>query len=257
MIEVEVEAIRPNPRQPRQNLDDESLSELAESIKAVGVLQPVVVRPAGDTYELVVGERRWRAAMMAGLARVPAIVRDTADPELLRDALVENLHRKDLNPMEEAAAYKQLMEDFGETHESISRKVGKSRTAITNKLRLLQLPPAVQALVRTGRIGEGHARAILALPKERQESVALAAAREGWSVRQVEELGKRESRAPRRRRGEALPSEVEEELDVAEEALGVRVRVVGYREGSGRLEVAFRSLDELRLLLARLIGRQR
>ena len=188
--EIDVSAITPNPRQPRRSFDDEGLDELAESIRQVGLLQPVVVRAAGPgRYELIMGERRWRACQRAGLTEIGAIVKQTQDNELLRDALIENLHRQQLDPLEEAAAYQQLLDDFGATHEELARKVGRSRPHISNTLRLLNLPPAVQKRVAAGVLSAGHARALLSLDSaEAQERLARRIAAEGLSVRSVEEI---------------------------------------------------------------------
>ena len=188
--EIEVSAITPNPRQPRQAFDEEALDELAESIRQVGLLQPVVVRAAGPgRYELIMGERRWRASQRAGLTEIGAIVKHTQDNELLRDALIENLHRQQLDPLEEAAAYQQLLDDFGATHEELARKIGRSRPHITNTLRLLNLPPAVQKRVAAGVLSAGHARALLGLPDPAaQERLASRIVAEGLSVRAVEEI---------------------------------------------------------------------
>lgn len=186
--EIETAAIRPNRYQPREHFDEELLNELTESIREVGVLQPVLVRPVGDQFELIAGERRWRAARRLGLPRVPALVRDSDDAAALEQALVENVHRADLNPLEEAAAYQQLIEDFSLTHEAVATRVGRSRTSVTNTLRLLQLPPVVQRYVRDGALSMGHARALLATPdRSPQEQLAATAVKEGWSVRAVEE----------------------------------------------------------------------
>src|SRR5262249_25000404 len=168
--EIAIGAIPPNPRQPRQNLDDDALEELAASIREVGLLQPVVVRKVmPGRFELVMGERRWRAFQRAGLEHVPAIVRGTPDDELLREALMENLHREQLNPLDEAAAYQQLLDDFSATHDELARKVGKSRPHISNTIRLLQLPPAVQRRVAAGVLSAGHARALLALADPQEQ----------------------------------------------------------------------------------------
>ena len=169
--EIEVSAITPNPRQPRRTFDEEALDELAESIRQVGLLQPVVVRAAGPgRYELIMGERRWRACQRAGLTEIGAIVKQTQDNELLRDALIENLHRQQLDPLEEAAAYQQLLDDFGATHEELARKIGRSRPHISNTLRLLNLPPAVQKRVAAGVLSAGHARALLGLELPKRKS---------------------------------------------------------------------------------------
>jgi ParB family transcriptional regulator, chromosome partitioning protein len=188
--ELSVESIAPNPRQPRRTFDDEALDELAASITEVGLLQPVVVRNlGGGRYELVMGERRWRASQRAGLDYIPAIVRETPDNEMLRDALMENLHRQQLDPLEEAAAYQQLLDDFGATHEQLAQKIGRSRPHISNTLRLLNLPPAVQKRVAAGVLSAGHARALLGLEDpQAQERLAQRIVAEGLSVRAVEEI---------------------------------------------------------------------
>jgi ParB family chromosome partitioning protein len=189
LIEVPVSAVTSNRHQPRQAFDEEALASLTASIREVGVLQPILVRPAGeDAYELIAGERRWRAAKRAGLPTVPAIVRTIDDSSSLEHALVENLHRQDLNPLEEAAAYQQLIEDFSLTHEEVATRVGKSRAAVSNTLRLFQLPPAVQKLVVDGTLSAGHARALLGTPDRAfQEHLAKRAAKEGLTVRDVED----------------------------------------------------------------------
>ena len=188
--EVAVGFITPNPRQPRQAFDEEALEELAASITEVGLLQPVVVRKlGGGNYELVMGERRWRASQRAGLEFIPAIVRETPDTDMLRDALLENLHRQQLDPLEEAAAYQQLLDDFGATHEQLAQKVGRSRPHISNTLRLLNLPPAVQKRLAAGVISAGHARSLLSLNDPlAQERLAQRIVAEGLSVRSVEEI---------------------------------------------------------------------
>ena len=188
--DLPVASIIPNPHQPRVHFDEESLAELAASVREIGVLQPVLVRPGAEegTYELVAGERRWRAARRAGLAVIPAIVRTTDDLGSVERALVENLHRQDLTALEEASAYQQLVEDFSLTHEQVASRVGKSRSAITNTLRLLSLPPAIQALLADGRLSAGHAKALLGSPDRAfQEQLARRAAAESWSVRMLEE----------------------------------------------------------------------
>jgi ParB family chromosome partitioning protein len=188
LVEIPTSSVTPNPNQPRQHFDEESLVELAASIAEMGVLQPILVRPLGDEqYELIAGERRWRATQRAGLAAIPAIVRTTSDTSSIEQALVENLHRQDLTALEEAAAYQQLLEDFELTQDDLARRVGKSRSAISNAIRLLGLPPAVQALLADGQLSAGHARALLGTPdRTRQEALAAEAVAEGWSVRMVE-----------------------------------------------------------------------
>jgi ParB family chromosome partitioning protein len=188
--EVALDAITPNPRQPRRTFDEDALEELAASIAEVGLLQPVVVRKLGPgNYELVMGERRMRASQRAGLEYIPAIVRETQDNDMLRDALIENLHRQQLDPLEEAAAYRQLLDDFGATHEQLAQRIGRSRPHISNTLRLLSLPPAVQKRVAAGIISAGHARALLSLSDPiAQERLATRIVAEGLSVRSVEEI---------------------------------------------------------------------
>ncbi|MDP9463418.1 MAG: ParB/RepB/Spo0J family partition protein [Actinomycetota bacterium] len=190
LVDLPIDSIMPNQHQPRVHFDEESMAELAVSIRQIGVLQPVLVRPVGDSaYEIVAGERRWRAARRAGLAVIPAIVRNTDDLGLVERALVENLHRQDLTPLEEAAAYQQLVEDFDLTHEQVANRVGKSRSAVTNTLRLMSLPPGIQHLLADGRLTAGHARALLGTPdRTLQEQLARQAAAENWSVRMLEEV---------------------------------------------------------------------
>jgi ParB family transcriptional regulator, chromosome partitioning protein len=188
LIDIPVGSIQPNPHQPRVHFDEEALSELAASIREIGVLQPILVRPVDDGYELVAGERRWRAARRAGLTVVPAVVRATGVLESVERALVENLHRQDLTPLEEAAAYSQLIEDFELTHEQVATRVGKSRSAVSNTLRLLSLPPSIQHLLADGRLSAGHARALLGTPdRPLQEDLARRTVADGWSVRMLED----------------------------------------------------------------------
>ena len=188
--EISVAAIDPNPNQPRSHFDEDALAELSASIKAIGLLQPVLVRPSAtpDRFELIAGERRWRASKRAGLSTIPAIVRVTDDVSSVEQALVENLHRQDLTPLEEAAAYQQLLEDFSMTHEQVATRVGKSRSAITNSLRLLSLPPTIQQFLADGRLSAGHAKALLGTPdRALQESLARIAVDQALTVRGVEE----------------------------------------------------------------------
>jgi len=199
LIDIPIADTTPNPHQPRLHFDEESLSELTASIQQIGVLQPVLVRPSqsGTGYELIAGERRWRAASRAGLATIPALVRRTDDLAVVEQALVENLHRQDLTPLEEAAAFQQLVDDFELTHEQVADRVGKSRSAITNTLRLLGLPPSIQHLLADGKLTAGHARALLATPdRALQEQLARQSVDEGWSVRMTEDAVKRGGAPP-------------------------------------------------------------
>lgn len=199
LVELPISSVEPNRFQPREVFDEESLLSLSASIRELGVLQPILVRPLDDErFELIAGERRWRAARRAGLSSIPAIVREIDDTASLEQALVENLHRADLGALEEASAYQQLMEDFGFTQEQVATRVGKSRSAVANTLRLLQLPPSVQRLLADGRLSAGHARALLGCPdRARIESLALQVVGEGWNVRQVEEAVRREPSSTR------------------------------------------------------------
>jgi ParB family chromosome partitioning protein len=249
--ELPVEAIRPNPRQPRQVFDSESQDELKTSIKEFGLLQPVVVRSVdGDAYELVMGERRWRAIRDLGLETIPAIIRETADDEMLRNALLENLHRVQLNPLEEAAAYRQLLEEFNTTHEELAQRIGRSRSQVTNTVRLLNLPVPVQRRVAAGVLSAGHARALLALDDaEAQDAMASRIVAEGLSVRAVEELvalaGREQptpTRAPRSRRVTA-PA-LTDLADRLSDSFDTRVKVeLGRRKG--KIVVEFASVDDL------------
>lgn len=188
LAQVPVAQVVPNPHQPRAHFDEDNLAALTASVRELGVLQPILVRPVGEQYELIAGERRWRAARRAGLSEIPAVVRTVDDAASLEQAVVENLHRQDLNPLEEAGAYQQLIEDFGLTQEEVARRVGRSRSAVANILRLFQLPPAVQRLVRDGQLTAGHARALLASPDRAfQEALARRCLEKGLTVREVEE----------------------------------------------------------------------
>jgi ParB family transcriptional regulator, chromosome partitioning protein len=248
--EIPVSAIVPNPRQPRQVFDEDSLAELAASIEAVGLLQPVVVRrAAAGQFELIMGERRWRACQLAGIDVIPAIVRDTADDDMLRDALMENLHREQLNPLEEAAAYQQLLDDFSATHEELARRIGRSRPHISNTIRLLNLPPAVQKRVAAGVLTAGHARALLGVEDPNlQEQLAHRIVAEGLSVRAVEEivaLGAESAKKPRTPtpRGPVAPG-LRDLADRLSDVFETRVKVeLGQRKG--KIVVEFASLDDL------------
>jgi len=257
--ELPLDAIVPNARQPRQVFDEEAMAELVHSIREVGLLQPVVVRPLrAGTYELVMGERRWRAAQVAGLPRIPAIVRDTGDDAMLRDALLENLHRSQLNPLEEAAAYDQMLQDFGCTHEELAARIGRSRPQVTNTLRLLRLPLGVQRRVAAGVLSAGHARALLGLEDpDAQDRLAHRIVAEGLSVRAVEEIvamgGPEQPAEPRRRRPAAGGPELSEVAARLSERLETRVRVQLGRN-RGRVTIEFASAEDLERILALIEG---
>ncbi|HLW16235.1 MAG TPA: ParB/RepB/Spo0J family partition protein [Actinomycetota bacterium] len=252
--DIAIGEIRPNARQPRTAIEDDALNELAASIRSVGLLQPVVVRPVDGGYELVAGERRWRACTLAGLTRIPAIIRETGDDQMLRDALIENLQRVDLNPLDEAAAFRQLVDDFGATHEEIAERVGKSRAAVTNSLRLLQLSPDVQQRIATGTFSAAHGRAIAALADHAAQ--ARAAARvvaDSLSVRQTEELVRtmvgtgeplRERAAARRDPKKDRPAGILEAEMLLSDILGTRVVVESGRR-RGRIAIEFADFDDL------------
>lgn len=264
-LDLPIEQVVPNPRQPRRAFDDDALAELVHSIAEIGVLQPVVVRrtePSGGLprYELVMGERRWRASQAAGLPTVPAIVRETRDDALLRDALLENLHRSDLNPLEEAAAYQQLLDDFGCTHDQLAQRIGRSRPQISNTIRLLRLPPSVQRRVAAGVLSAGHARAILGMPDGgAMERLAQRVSAENLSVRATEEavaLGDDSAVAAPRRASVAvpLPPEVAGVAAQLADRLETRVSVVMGRR-RGKLVVEFAGADDLARIVAALAPR--
>jgi ParB family chromosome partitioning protein len=254
--ELPVGAIRPNPKQPRSVFDEDALDELVGSIREVGVLQPVVVRAVEDGYELIMGERRWRATQAAGLDTIPAIVRQTEDSDLLRDALLENLHRSQLNPLEEAAAYQQLLDDFGCTHDELATRIHRSRPQISNTLRLLRLPPLVQRRVAAGVLSAGHARALLGLADGAAiERLAQRIVAEGLSVRAVEEivsLGGDGSRAQQRKPRAGVRNEALDELATRlSDRFETRVKV-DLGKQRGRLTVEFASVQDLNRILGAL-----
>ena len=249
LVEVALDEIQPNPNQPRKTFESSKLNDLAASIRASGVIQPVVVRPLAGGYQLIAGERRWRAARQAGLERIPAIVREASDAQSLELALVENLLREDLNPMEQAEAYQKLLAQFGWSQADLAERVGCDRSSIANALRLLKLPEEIQADLRGGRLTMGHARALLALTtledqlKLRDEILA-----HDWSVRATEEsIGAREEVARKRRaapRGRRRSAELGALEDSLQRALMTRVRITG-SDGRGKIEVSYATADEL------------
>ena len=253
--ELPISDIQPNPRQPRTVFDEEALAELVHSIREIGLLQPIVVRKReGGTYELVAGERRWRASQQAGLTRIPAIIRETPDDVLLRDALLENLHRAQLNALEEAAAYQQLLDDFGCSQEELATRIGRSRPQISNTLRLLKLPPAVQRRVAAGVLSAGHARALLGLPDAAaMESLAARIVAEGLSVRTTEELvtlgdaGKAVEK-PKVRKGKISAPGLQDLTDRLSDRLDTRVRI-DMKRAKGVVTIEFATTGDLKRIV--------
>ena len=254
LAQLAIDSLRPGKYQPRTRMDDASLAELADSIRARGVIQPIIVRPVdGGRYEILAGERRWRAARLAGQAKVPALIREVSDDVALGIGLIENIQREDLNPIEESNGLQRLIDEFHLTHEEVARAVGRSRAAVTNLLRLLELAPAVQDMLQDGKIDMGHARALLSLSKARQVEAAELVAAKGLSVRETERLVQEAAAAPRRKaisRGgvDADGRRLEEELS---ESLGAIVRLKPRRGGRGSVVIDYSSLDELQGLVAR------
>ena len=260
LAELPVAAIVPNPKQPRQTFDEEALEELKTSIREVGLLQPIVVRPLGaDRYELVMGERRWRASQAVGRETIPAIVRETRDDGMLRDALLENIHRVNLNPLEEAAAYQQLLEEFGATHEELAKRIGRSRPQISNTIRLLNLPAAVQRRVAAGVLSAGHARALLSLEDaDAQEALAHRIVAEGLSVRATEEAvalaisGDVESKPRAKRRAKPHSPALTELAERLSDRFDTRVKV-DLGRSKGKITIEFATVDDLERIVG-LIG---
>lgn len=247
--------LQPGKYQPRTRMDPGSLEDLAASIKAQGVIQPISVRPiGGGRYEIVAGERRWRAAQIAGLTEVPVLIREIPDEAALAMSLIENIQRENLNPLEEAAGLQRLIDEFGFTHEQAAAAVGRSRTATTNLLRLLQLAKPAQDLLMAGDIDMGHARAILAAPKPEQGRIAAEAADKGWSVRETERYVMRLIHPPARKEGAAKSRDLERLEEELSDALGAIVKVSANRKGAGTLSIRFSSLDQLDGILLRLRG---
>lgn len=250
--ELPIAAIRPNPYQPRGTFDEESIGSLADSIREVGVLQPVLVRPAGDGYELIVGERRWRAAKRVGLQTIPALVRETDDNAALIQAVIENVQRADLNPLEEAAGYQQMIEDFKLTHDQVASSVGKSRAAISNTLRLLQLPPSIQRALNENQLTMGHARALLGTPDRAfQEALAKRAIKDDLSVRAVEDAvrarndGAGKDDKKKMPAGKMRPPGLHELEEAIGDHLETRIRIKLGAGGKGSMTVEFAGLEDL------------
>ena len=260
--ELAVAQVHPNPYQPRTHIDEGALAELAESMAASGLLQPVVVRAHGGGYELIAGERRWRAAQRLGWTRIPAVVKEVDDRTLLTLALIENLQRDDLSPIDEAAGYRRLGEEFQLGQAEIARVVGRNRSTVANLLRLLQLPDEVQAMLHDGRLSEGHARAFLGVADPaRQAALAREAVERGWSVREVEAVvaGHRPRSGARAERRSAAPAksaaaDVKRVEDALRKRLGTDVRVTARRRGRGLVTISYYSNDDLARLLELILG---
>ena len=254
-----IDAIQPNPMQPRRVFQPERLEELAASIRANGIIQPPIIRKHADGYQIVAGERRWRAAKLAGLTEIPVVVQEVAEPQMLELALIENIQREDLNPIETAHAYDRLNRELGLSHEEIGRRTGKDRTSIANTIRLLKLPKEVQLLLAEHRINMGHARAVLALPTaEMQIQAADKAAAQGMSVRQVEALVQElTSDRPKSMSSKSDPKQdpnVRAAVEELERALGTRVRIVELSDQRGRIEIEYYSQAELDRLFQHMMG---
>jgi ParB family chromosome partitioning protein len=245
-LEIPLDRVHPNPKQPRKRFDPVALSELTESIKASGVIQPIVVRRLGDGYELIAGERRWRAARAAGLERIPAVVREATNAESLELALVENLLREDLNPIESAEGYRQLLADFGWTQEQLGQRIGKDRSSIANALRMLKLPAPIQEDLRDGRLSAGHALSLLSLPSEAEQlKLRDEILAHSWSVRATEAGIK--TRRPAAAGSAKRSVELAAVEDALQRALMARVKIVG-NDRRGRIEITYATADELERL---------
>ncbi|HHW01362.1 MAG TPA: ParB/RepB/Spo0J family partition protein [Thermoanaerobacterales bacterium] len=252
--EVQVKDIHANQNQPRKNFDEQKLNELADSIKEHGILQPVILRKKAGTYELVAGERRWRAAQKAGIEKIPAIIKDLSDSDVMEIALIENLQREDLNPLEEAAAYKKLIEEFGMTQEELSKRVGKSRSQIANTVRLLNLDDEIKELISEEKLTAGHARALLAI-EDKKERLRLARkiSEDNMSVRQIEETVKIKTQEKRKsKKNEDVNPAFVEISERLQRSLGTKVKIKG-SEKRGKIEIEFYSEDELERILETII----
>lgn len=252
-----IEAIEPNPLQPRRVFQADRIEELAQSIRANGIIQPLVVRRHAEKYQLVAGERRWRAAKIAGVNKVPAVIQDIPDERLLEITLIENIQREDLNPIETAQAFERLSRELQLSHEEVGSRTGKDRSTITNLIRLLQLPPDIQQLIGERRISAGHARCLLTLPTaELQREVAEKAVAQGWSVRQVERLTQKmlEDRKPKSLEEVQTDPNVKAAIDELERVLGTKVRIVEKTRKKGRIEIEYYSEDDLDRIYSAIVG---
>ena len=252
--ELEVALLEPNPFQTREIFDKERLRELARSLEANGFVQPIAVRQVGDRFQIIAGERRWRAAQLLGLRKIPAVVRPLDDGQLMQAALIENLQRENLNPMEEARAYSRLANQFGLTQEEVARRTGKERSTVTNFLRLLKLSDPVQQMVKGGKLSMGHARALLALEDpQAQQQVAAQASRQGWSVRRIErQISRQKKPTGKTEERKDLDPNVKAAAARLETSLGTRVRIVP-KGDRGRIEIEYYSQEELQRLYQRLL----
>jgi len=253
---IGINEIDPNPVQPRRVFDPERLQELANSIRANGIIQPIVVRPFGGRYQLVAGERRWRAARLAGLEAVPVVVQQIADERLLEITLIENIQREDLSAIETALAFERMIKELHLSHEQIGERTGKDRSTISNLLRLLQLPPDIQSLVANRRLSQGHARCLLGIPAELQREVAEKIVAQGLSVRQVETLTQRmtETRKPKSAKEITVDPNVKAAIQELERVLSTKVRIVEKSNNSGRIEIDYYSSDDLDRIYSAIAG---
>jgi ParB family chromosome partitioning protein len=257
VTQVAIASIHPNPLQPRRAFNQERLEELALSIRANGIIQPLVIRRHGEEYQLVAGERRWRAAKLAGAERVPAVIQDIPDERLLEITLIENIQREDLNPIETAMAFDRLSQELGLSHEEIGQRTGKDRSTIANLVRLLQLPSDLQQLIAERRLSAGHARCLLSLPNgDMQRQVAEKSVAQGWSVRQLERLTQRmtEDRKPKTVEEAQSDPNVKAAIDELERVLGTKVRIVEKARQKGRIEIEYYSAEDLDRIYSTIIG---
>jgi len=257
ITKLPIHSIEPNPLQPRSVFDAARLAELSQSIRANGIIQPLIIRKSGDQFHLIAGERRWRAAKLAGLTEVPVVVQELSDSRVLEVALIENIQREDLNPIEVAVAFEKLAVDLGLSHEEIGQRTGKDRSTITNMMRLLRLPGDIQVMLAEKRLSMGHARAILALPDEAlQREVAEKAAAQGMSVRQVEQTVQKlnQPRDPKKQEEPEVDPNVKAAIRELENSLGTKVRIVERAPGKGRIEIDYYSTDDLDRIYSVIVG---